>query len=417
MAFLFPLRTHRGYLLFFGLIIILQFFLVSFLNTGFGGLGFAFITHSSLVFLWGGIAEKEFRWDFLKFWSFVYLAFCLALSVGIIGELVTQGFPSRWPMLHYSPDKLGKFFGSQSGHHVAAVVLYLGTILSASYYVSLFSKKYLALGGTFFVLSVMLSFHTATVCLALTFVTLSIIGAAKRIKYSTLVRLPKSVVYVLLIAVCSGLIAFGTLNWLKGMSYFTNSIEKGARSFSGKVYVPEGELSSDDLIAGKIQSHVRTLMYLPLERPSQPLVGIGLGGYSSRAALIQSGHYLDNQPSWIPPVYNEVSWDLVLRWWRPVGANSTRNQPWSSWQSLYAETGLLGVLFLITLVGKRIKNLGSIMNFDKPDQRGLYYGMVSMTVFLGWVFLFTNFLEFPWVSAPIFVGYLLIPWSTAPKRI
>jgi hypothetical protein len=92
---------------------------------------------------------------------------------------------------------------------------------------------------------------------------------------------------------------------------------------------------------------------LPQDEPLQALIGIGLGQYSSRAALIRSGEYLSIGA--IIPTYTTPYLDYyILPLWRnfkerfPSGASTYF--PYYSWLSLYGETGWLGVFFAIGLL-------------------------------------------------------------------
>jgi hypothetical protein len=51
----------------------------------------------------------------------------------------------------------------------------------------------------------------------------------------------------------------------------------------------------------KIVGIYNTLFQFSREKAHIPIIGVGIGNYSSRAALIVGGEYLWNQPKWIPP--------------------------------------------------------------------------------------------------------------------
>jgi len=91
---------------------------------------------------------------------------------------------------------------------------------------------------------------------------------------------------------------------------------------------------------------------LPQDEPLQSFIGLGLGQYSSRAALIRSGEYLSIGallPTYVTP-YLEA---YILPLWRKfmeIYASGSTYFPFYSWLSLYGETGWLGVLFVIGLL-------------------------------------------------------------------
>jgi hypothetical protein len=88
-----------------------------------------------------------------------------------------------------------------------------------------------------------------------------------------------------------------------------------------------------------------TLWELPRREPWQPLVGLGPGQYSSRAALIRSGQYLSVDgivPIYTTPYTDQFILPLAAPFFSGVRSGSTYF-PFYSWLSLYGELGVPGV--------------------------------------------------------------------------
>lgn len=87
-----------------------------------------------------------------------------------------------------------------------------------------------------------------------------------------------------------------------------------------------------------------------LDNPKNLFLGLGLGRYSSRAAMMLSGGYLRVQPSWLPVSRSkETETYIYSRWnqntWALFGG-SILAMPTSSIQSILIEFGLLGTALI-----------------------------------------------------------------------
>ena len=103
---------------------------------------------------------------------------------------------------------------------------------------------------------------------------------------------------------------------------------------------------SDEIRYQKIHAFNASISQVLLDNPVNSTVGIGLGRYSSRAAMILSGGYLRDHPSWIPISRSpETTRQIYLLWnpyrWERFGG-SIMGMPTSSAQSVLIEFGLLG---------------------------------------------------------------------------
>ncbi len=87
-----------------------------------------------------------------------------------------------------------------------------------------------------------------------------------------------------------------------------------------------------------------------------PIIGVGIGNYSSRAAFIVSGEYLRVQPKWIPPTPSDYTKQYMIPLWnkellasKPY-MDGVSNQPFIQIQAIYGEMGLAGlILFFVVL--------------------------------------------------------------------
>ncbi|MBK7896476.1 MAG: hypothetical protein IPJ90_16690 [Anaerolineaceae bacterium] len=101
-----------------------------------------------------------------------------------------------------------------------------------------------------------------------------------------------------------------------------------------------------------------TFVYLPQDRPAQPLLGLGPGHYSSRAALIRSGEYISGTTIPLPAFATEASNKYILSLWRtfflryPNGGSTFF--PFYSWLSLYGEFGFIGLMVVGFAAGRTI---------------------------------------------------------------
>jgi len=118
-------------------------------------------------------------------------------------------------------------------------------------------------------------------------------------------------------------------------------------------HVRDTFLISESGVSEKAVATYNTIFRLSRDEPVQPFVGLGLGQYSSRAALIRSGEYLSARVP-IPVYANEYTQAYILSLWesfseRHPGGGSTYF-PFYSWLSVYGELGILGVVAVTVLL-------------------------------------------------------------------
>ncbi len=150
-----------------------------------------------------------------------------------------------------------------------------------------------------------------------------------------------------------------------------------------------------------------SIFNLPNDEALQPFIGLGLGQYSSRAALIRSGKYLGS--SAIFPVYTNKYTDtyiisLLVRE-RSYAGGSTYF-PFYSWLSLYGEAGWLGVLFVIGLLFVVAKK---IIKHESVVFPYMQIGLLILMFYIALLGFQDNYWE--WAQA-IFPAFLILRLGT-----
>ena len=119
-------------------------------------------------------------------------------------------------------------------------------------------------------------------------------------------------------------------------------------------------LANDDNVPFKIKSFRETFEYSTSSLKSF-VFGAGAGNFSSRSAFISSGDYVNWYPAFLTYAHNDFQENHLALWnydfrnpWD--NNNNTANQPFSFYNQIIGEYGLIGILlFLIFYVGFIIK--------------------------------------------------------------
>jgi hypothetical protein len=98
---------------------------------------------------------------------------------------------------------------------------------------------------------------------------------------------------------------------------------------------------------------MHALYDIPIEYPMMPIVGLGPGQFSSRAALIGTGMYFggDNprQIPFLPQGSSRVFQDYLEGLWMVAVANpfwGSTQKPFYSWLSVYTEFGVMALVII-----------------------------------------------------------------------
>lgn len=369
---------------------------------------FSIATYSSIALLllaWGGSSEYLREQLVDTFWkSLTAVAFVIVIMG--ISQLVANGFPILLPYRDFSPDEFVGPYG-QGGHRLIPMVL-----APLIFWVGSLGIMHRKFGAKQFFLMLTLVFGAVAPGSNATI----LIIVATVLAYFTAVIIWRSVrsgfrrVSFRMMALGVG--AVGILVVSMGALFVSIGQEGLAHSAASLRSLNPGEIREGS--NPKVRAMVETLVALPRSAPHQPLIGIGLGNYSSWSQLLLSGVYADRflqgrgLPEWFPVSYRDEAWQYVLRHISPemyqrfgrFYAESVATLPWSSWQSLYAEIGLIGLLLIgVAFVPVLIRL--QISPGDSPPVRAL-----KMTIGLGLWFavlcaFVDDYFEYPYLMVPV----------------
>jgi hypothetical protein len=151
----------------------------------------------------------------------------------------------------------------------------------------------------------------------------------------------------------------------------------------------------------------RVIYDMPENYPYMPLVGVGPGQFSSRAALMNTGFYFGSPlaPKDFSPVLRNavpepMRESLLPLWLRSSGNKyyGSSQRPYFGWLSVYTEFGGLGTLFAVSVIGLALWRL-------PRRAKGLYAGLLSfscasMILFVALIALQENYWEVPQAVLP-----------------
>lgn len=335
--------------------------------------------------------------------------------VGVL-QLVGEGFPFRLPYRDFSPDVFSSVLGD-GGHRLIPLITGPAAVLVA---LRLLRTGTTVAGGLVFALLVVgvvgpgsnasvLGLVAAALLTFATVVGASMLRAARVARPVIRFHPVRMTAFVVPLVVVLGALGVVATLVSGGLPHFSDSISRIVESPSDSVRSPKTAVA------------LQTIFDLPREVPSQPVFGLGLGNYSSWSQLLLSGVYaerfLDGAGTGVVPVsYRREAWDYVLfHMTAEMRArygfyyiDSIATQPWSSWQSLYAETGLLGLLLIAAALAVPLRRL----RLEPSDPGWLRDTKLTVGFALWFVVVmgFTdNLFEYPWLMVPPLLGLALLP--------
>src|SRR5690606_9104017 len=118
--------------------------------------------------------------------------------------------------------------------------------------------------------------------------------------------------------------------------------------------------------------------------------------------------------------YDDTAWDLILWHISPEAyarygrcyVESISTQPWSSWQSLYAETGHLDLILLFTAYSP-LMGLLAVFPSVSASLVAAMYTLGSFALFAVICGFIDNLSEYPWLLVPLILALLVIPRPAA----
>jgi hypothetical protein len=212
-------------------------------------------------------------------------------------------------------------------------------------------------------------------------------------------RLSKSVFYATILGIIS-MFAFFLIQ-PENISYISGTLSQAYSTLT------ENELQST---GRKVAFYRKTLIELPAEYPSTLLIGTGPGNYSSRSAWLVSGEYLAHQPWYIPVTPTPLAKEYTMSLWSNkliteeyVDAGSLANQPFSSWFSVFAEVGILGLIPFAAIFYYLHKSLKNSLIHPSSEVRLAATGIMMSLHFVLLLFLVDNLFEWPLVMGQFFL--------------
>ena len=134
------------------------------------------------------------------------------------------------------------------------------------------------------------------------------------------------------------------------------------------------------------------------------IIGTGPGGYNSRSTLLLSGdnrNFVNKILGNIEPVYyKKYIYPLWNRTFVSMAAHTdgTRNKPFSSMVSIWAEQG---ILFFLLFIGLYIAQIKELRKYRK--HKAEYYYLLSLDIFM-----FISLVSHLWLETTEFLSYCLI---------
>ena len=159
------------------------------------------------------------------------------------------------------------------------------------------------------------------------------------------------------------------------------------------------QVAEGNLVARKLPAHLQTLSYIT-SGPKELLLGAGMGNFSSRLAFLTAGEYTDWYPSGL--IYRHELftqnhfplWNHKILKQPIVGIDGTMNQPFSVYNQILGEYGLLGfALFLIFYVGFFMRK----WKLFPPYCRALFFFMLGFLFLDYWFEFFSTLVVFEWI--------------------
>jgi hypothetical protein len=174
---------------------------------------------------------------------------------------------------------------------------------------------------------------------------------------------------------------------------------------------------AEDSPSEKARATYNSIVLLPGNEPLQPLIGVGFGQYSSRAALMLSGEYLSvGLP--LPPFVTRNSEDFILSVFReflatrPDGGSTFH--PFYSWLSLYGEAGILGFAIVVIVIVRAVARIG---RSGEIMLRFLPFTTCALIFYVAGLGLQDNYWEFTQAIFPAFLCIALgYRYLTGPRR-
>lgn len=147
-----------------------------------------------------------------------------------------------------------------------------------------------------------------------------------------------------------------------------------------------------------------------------PWIGCGPGNYSSRGAAIVSGEFLTRQPAYIPATPAPMAEKYVIPLWNRTllknpFTDGVANAPYSTWVSVFAETGIIGLVLFAGFLLAIWKRLRLHKASASPFMANLASGAELLLLFAMGLFFLDD-----WFEYPSFMGVLMLLFGMFMSR-
>lgn len=278
----------------------------------------------------------------------------LGISLLSLLNMINHGFPVLLPYIHYLPDVYGGLYGA-GGAKIVTVIGFFGILISLKVHNRILLNKWTLLFGVNFLFpSYILGIFCGLAALSIWFI---------RTKRD------------FLIATIIGFLIIG---------YILSRLD-----------------AIDLSVAGEFGAHPKILAFINVSElfsvyPELLLTGVGVGQYSSTAALWASDYFkeistqgIPNLPGLFSSSYQNIGIGEIFKFYQgdSWALSSSFNKPYSSLSTVLAETGIVGLLIFVYAINKALK--------ISIDQTLVYY---SAVIFISLMFFLDSWHDNPWFS-------------------
>jgi hypothetical protein len=371
-------------------------------DSSLNNLGWSVFTYGSTIASLLVLIVLPFRdGDAIRLFRFNLILTFVQVAIGYMQMLQAQSFESLNPFSVLGPAAGDNFVGTTFDWGIGNLVAIKMSFMAIMFLPFWISERSLKNTVLLMVLLVGWILPSAIYTLLLGFIAIAVFFVGQEVVRTLSVsRMRTHIFFGLIAGILIGIIFVYTQQ--ENVRYTVESLKQVYTTLRNKDIVQASR---------KMIYYRETLTELPVKYPRVLAVGVGPGNYSSRSAWLVSGDYLTEQPPYIKVTPSDIAKRYTIKLWgrRLIsdefkGGGSITNQPFSTWLSVFAEMGLLGLIALILIFGSiyRALNKGETSAVSAFD-RNLNYGLRITVLYVVLLFFVDNIFEWPLVMAQFFV--------------
>ncbi len=299
-----------------------------------------------------------------------------------------------------------------SGQHELSMKIILPCLLAFSIYLAEKKLRYLIFGIVLLISYIISFFNASSLILCLTFLIILIIFF---FDFRTVLFVKKKKIFIFLTVV---LVLFLFIF----LAFFSDYIKSTYLYSSGRIAINKVINPESHKQGIKVDGYYNTFRFLWRESFFNPIIGVGLGNYSGRAALYLSGEYSKFAEKILPISRSEYTEKYILSLWnRELFENipymgSVLNHPWASIQSICGEAGIFGLIMFFLVFFLMLKKISfGIIFFKRKSISYIYFAFFIYIIYIFLMLFIDNYLEFPRVIMPLYF-YLGILWVYIKRK-